>query len=69
MLEHTGDFSQISPHKWSLKKKRRRRDVNYQHLNICNLYMNGTEVYNNIKNNNNNNNNNNNVCIMQFSNL
>ena len=57
MLEETGDYSQISPYKWSLKKKRRRRDVNYQHLNICNLYVKSAEVKNN-------NNNNNNVCIM-----
>jgi len=51
------------PHiKWNLKKNGRRRDVKYQHLNICNLYVKSAEIINNNINKMN-------VCIMQFSHI
>ena len=40
----------------SLKNKGRKRDVKFQYLIICNLYVKSAEVINNNNNNNNNNN-------------
>ena len=58
-------FPKLTHIECSLKNKVRRRDVKYQHLNICNLYVKSVEVNNDNNNNNNNNNNNKiNVYIM-----
>ena len=54
-------FPKLTHIECSLKNKVRRRDVKYQHLNICNLYVKSVEVNND---NNNNNNNKINVYIM-----
>ena len=38
-LEETGDVSRLPHTESSLKNKGRRKDVKFQHLNICNLYV------------------------------
>ena len=38
-LEETGDVSRLPHTEGSLKNKGRRKDVKFQHLNICNLYV------------------------------